>query len=508
MRTQSRVVLAAAVVAASAMALTACTGSTPSSTGASGGSSKTLTMAIGAVQATWDPYQSDYGAGGNAQQAVYDTLIRSEADGSLQPDLATAWKLVTPTDLQLTIRQNVKFSDGSLLTPAIVKQNLERAKTVVGPKTDQLSGITSITVSGNNVDLHMASPNPAIPLDLSQVMGMMVGPKAMADPNSLKTAPDGTGPYLLDAAATVVNNTYTFTRNPNYWDPSAFPFDKVVMKLITDPTAALNAARSGQVELAPGTADDVSAAKSAGLTILQQQGDFRGLWINDINGAKIPALKSQLVRQAMLYAINRPAVVSFVGAGTPSAQIFPKGTTAYDPAIDQEFATPNIAKAKQLLTEAGYPNGFDLTVTSFSFFDQETAAVAQSLDAVGIHTTIKDAPLASYATAIASAPVYYTTYAPIDTYYDARSLLLPNGGFNTAHKSDAQLTKLINQYAAATTPAQQATIGKEIGDRVVALGWFTVVYITTNFMYVSNKITAKLTPFEAAVALWNIKPAS
>lgn len=506
MRIHRRILGAAAVAAVPALVIAGCSGGT--SGGASSGSAGTLTVAVGAVAATWDPYKNDYGAEASDEQAAYDTLIRSDANGTFSPGLATAWERLTPTEWQLTIRQGVKFADGSALTPEVVKENLERAKTVVGPKTDQLSGLTSVTVDGDNVVLHLAQPDPAIPLDLSQVMGMMVSPKAIADPSLLSSGPDGAGPYVLDKSATVLNSTYTFTRNPSYWDPKAFPYATVVLRVIPDPTAALNAVRSGQVQLTFGTAADVSAAKSAGLTILQQAGDFRGLWINDVTGKQVPALGSQKVRQAMLLAINRPAIVAFEGAGTPTAQIFPKGTTAYDPSLDQEYAQPHVAEAKQLLAEAGYPNGFPLTITSISFFDSDAQPVAQDLNAIGIKATIKDVPLTEIASAVQTAPVYFSTYAPIDTYYDARSLLLPDGGFNFAHKSDPELTALVNQYAVATSLAQQQAIGKQISHRVTQLGWFTVAYDTENFFFASKSVNAKMTPFEATVALWNIQPAS
>lgn len=119
--------------------------------------------------------------------------------------------------------------------------------------------------------------------------GMTVNPKAIANPSLLSSGPDGAGPYVLDKSGTVLNSTYTFSRNPKYWDPQAFPYNTVVIKVIAVPTAALYAVRSGQVELAPGTAADVSAAKYVGLTIPQQAGDFRGLWINDITGKQVPA---------------------------------------------------------------------------------------------------------------------------------------------------------------------------------------------------------------------------
>jgi peptide/nickel transport system substrate-binding protein len=408
----------------------------------------------------------------------------------------------------MTIRTGVRFSDGSRLTPEVVRDNLLRAKTVVGFKTDQLSGMTSVTVSGNTVNLHLKSPDPALPLDLSQVLGMMVSPRALANPRLLAKGPVGAGPYVVDTAETVPHTTYTFTRNRFYWDPKAFPYNEVVMKVITDPAAALNAVRSGQVAMTWGSAPNVAAAKSSGLTVLSEPGDFNGLWINDIAGRHVPALKSRLVRQAMLLAINRPAVVKVVGTGTPAAEIFPKGTTGYDPTLDTKYLQPHIAEAKKLLAEAGYPEGFTLPVLSISAFDQEASVVAADLGAIGIKTALNDIPLAEFASSIHTAPVFYSSYAPIDTYYDARALLLPTGGFNFTHKSDPKLNALISDYAHAQTRARQAMIGKQIGARVTYLGWFTVAYITANLQFVSKTVRAEQTPFEAAVALWNIKPAS
>jgi peptide/nickel transport system substrate-binding protein len=511
MLTQSRVLGAASLTAVAGLMIAGCGGGGTGGSAGSGSvsaSAGTLTIAVGDVPATWDPYKNDYGAEASVEQAAYDTLIRENANGSLSPDLATAWKLLTPTEWQLTIRHGVKFADGSALTPDVVKENLDRAKTVVGPKTDQLSGLTDVTVAGDNVILRLAQPDPAIPLDLSQVMGMMVSPRAIADPSLLSSGPDGAGPYVLGKSQTVLNSTYTFTRNPNYWDPKAFPYSTVVIRVITNPTAALNAVRSGQVELAPGTAENASAAKSSGLTILQETGDFVGLAINDITGKQVPALGRQKVRQAMLLAINRPAIVAFDGAGTPTAQIFPKATTGYDQALDKQYTQPHVAEARKLLAEAGYPNGFSLTITSYSGADSDATAMAQDLNAVGIKATINDVPLTDFETAAATAPIFFTSYAPIDTYYDSRSLLLPDSEFNPSHKSDPELNSLISQYATATSLTEQQAIGKKISDRETELGWFIVAYDSENFFFASTSIDAQLTPLEATVALWNVKPAS
>ena len=121
---------------------------------------------------------------------------------------------------------------------------------------------------------------------------------------------------MLDAAATVAGATYTYVPNPYYWDKSAVHWSKVVVKVIASPTAALEALQSGQVQVAmdqPVTS--VPVANKSGLHYVDPLTLLLGLGILDRGGKISKPLGNVQVRQALNYAINRPALAKVLGAG-------------------------------------------------------------------------------------------------------------------------------------------------------------------------------------------------
>src|SRR3954454_992562 len=228
----------AAVAAVLTLAVAACgSGSSSNSTtpGAHGG---TLSLASVAVQQPWD--LKDAGIRNNAQyyQPVYDSLLRLDAKGDPTPNLATAWKYdKTQTELTLTLRPGVKFTDGAPFDAAAVKTNFLHNQTGANEAAGQLKGVASVkVVNPTTAVVKLAAPDPSFVANLGNVAGMMASPKAIAS-GALKQGPVGTGPYTLDKSATTNGSVYTYVRNPSYWNAQAFPFDKVVIKPMTDPTA-------------------------------------------------------------------------------------------------------------------------------------------------------------------------------------------------------------------------------------------------------------------------------
>src|SRR6202007_2710547 len=138
------------------------------------------------------------------------------------------------------------------------------------------------------------------------------------------------------------------------------PFDKIVFKPLTDPTAILNALRSGQINGALMTnAKNIAPAESAGLTVNKNTpGDVDGVYIWDRGGTMVKALGNVKVRQALNYAFDKNAIVKTAkqGYGEPTTQVYNKDTAAFDSSYDGKYSY-DPAKAKQLLAEAGYPNG-------------------------------------------------------------------------------------------------------------------------------------------------------
>ena len=289
-----RLLLAAA--AAVLMLVVAGCGGSDSGSGSgssSGGSGGTLTIAPLVPALPWD--LKDAGLGNNAQyyQPVYDSLLRLDSKGAPTANVATSWRYdKSQTELTLKLRTGLKFTDGAPVDAAAVKANLDNTKTGANEAAGMLKGIASVrVVNPTTVVLKLSAPDPSLVPNLGNVAGMLASPKAIQS-GALKTAPVGSGPYKLDPSATTHGSQYTFVRNPDYWNAKAFPYDKIVLKPLTDPTAVLNALRSGQIDGALMTnAKNIAPAQASGLKVNKfTSGDVDGVYIWDRGGKQVKAL--------------------------------------------------------------------------------------------------------------------------------------------------------------------------------------------------------------------------
>jgi len=200
--------------------------------------------------------------------------------------------------------------------------------------------------------------------------------------------------------ATIINSRYVYVKNPHYWDPSAQKWDKVVIKIISDSNAMLSALKTGQVQVAEGAATAAAAAEAAGLKVLSAPSAMLGVYIGDIDGKIVPALKDVRVRQALNFAIDRKGIVaSLYGKyGKPTTQSVPQGIGGYLPKLEDVYPyDPN--KAKALLAEAGYKNRFKFTLVeqpAVSSGDLLAQAMVANWKDAGIDVTLK--PTDSFAT--------------------------------------------------------------------------------------------------------------
>ncbi len=494
MRVKKWAAITAVVAVMSTVA--ACGSDSTSSTSGSAGAAaedSVFTVAVTAVPQKWDPYQQDWASLQQSGQMVYATLVQQEQDGSLGPGLAESWSYSDPTHFQLKLKSGLTFSDGEPVDAAAVKANLDRAKTVTGPKTSQLAAVQTVTATDpTTVDVTLSTPNPSLPFILSQVMGMVASPKALADQTALDAAPVGAGPYTLDVDNTTPGDTYTFVKNPTYWNAANVGIQTVVFKVIADTTASVNAFKSGQVDATVGTANDVSSIPSVeGGVSIQQLSYFASLNLQDRNGTQVPALGSEQVRQAMNYAVDRTALQAVIGEGQIATQIFMPGSGAYDASLDNAYPyDPD--KAKQLLASAGYPDGFDLTVTSTDYgnFLTYTQAVAEQLGKVGIRVQINNLPLKDYLTAkfTTTNPAYAWFFNASDAYLDVEQILLTESHFNPYKVTTPEIESLFATAQTQTGDAVDATL-KQVSKVTVDQGTMLVTnYVNTYYFYNNTKV--------------------
>lgn len=510
MFTWKRSTVALAAVTAAALALAGCSGSTtPSGTSTTGG---TLTLGAFVTPASFEAANANWANDAPFEQAVYDTLLKANPDGSIAPDLATAWKYNSDhTKLTLTLRTDVKFSDGTKLTAAGVAQNLLRFKKGTSAGASYLAHLSNAAaIDSSHVLLTLSTPDPAMLTYLSQDAGLQESPKAFNNAN-VKTVPVGSGPYLMDTKHTVAGSTYVFVKNKHYWNPADQHYAKVVINVYANSTALLNAIQGGQVN-ATTTADNtiVPQAIAAGFKANPLELNWQGMILGDRAGTLTPALKDVRVRQAINYAFDRPALLKAMstGYGTVTEQIFPPSSPSFDKSLDSTYSY-DPAKAKALLAQAGYPNGFALTMPSTAVLGESNyAIVKQQLAAIGIQVTYVDLQPNDYVGAIISGKYSMEVMAlqqdPTDWQLASFSIA-PTANFNGFHTEDPKVDNWLKTLQFGTA-SQAASAGKALNAYVVKQAWFAPWFRPGLNFLTDAHTSVKVQVGNAYPYLWNITP--
>jgi peptide/nickel transport system substrate-binding protein len=309
----------------------------------------------------FDPHRASSSTDNTLLFLTYDRLVHTDGEGRAVPGLATAWEALDGGRvLRLDLRPGVTFHDGTPFDAAAVKANIERAKTVTGSAVRaELASIASVDDTGPlQVRLNLSAPNAALPLILSDRAGSMVSPAAFDKPD-LDQAPVGAGMYRVMSYAP--GSRVEYRPAPGYWDPGAVRVAGIDMLIYTDAVTRLNAVRTGEVDATVLSPDQVPEAQSAGVTVTP--GRTNNFYYLQPNRAR-PQFADVRVRRALWHAIDRRALVDGLarGFGELDAQPAPSWSFAHDPTIGDDPYPYDPARAKQLLAEAGYPDGFGFEV--------------------------------------------------------------------------------------------------------------------------------------------------
>jgi ABC-type transport system substrate-binding protein len=496
-------------VTATNAAATAGAAASSASSGGSGASGRTAQSASsgsndGTVTWEWslptslDPVLSTAGTDVHVLALFYGAITSLDTKGNAQPGLASSWKYnADGTAVSFTLRPNLKFSDGTVLDAAAVKSSLERGRDL--PKStiaSQLAEISDITVeSPTSFTLHLSQPDYQIPELLAGKDGMIVSPAAVAkNPNGIATAPVGDGPFTL--ASYVPDSHVNTVRNPGYWDAADIHLAKLNVTQITDPQQILAALQSGQVNVAllPGTL--IKSAKAAGFTI----NAIPSLTVNEIDVQSTSApMNNPKVIEAINDAIDRDAIVATqtFGYGTPAYQPFPQGYVGYNPSLATLYPY-DVAKAKRLLTDAGYPNGISITISAASYSDPLAEQIQSQLKQAGINATIKNIPLDQFTSdvyvnktvqfAIDSTAGRESPLQMLDVLYDQTGLMNLGGKTSTEPPTVAAALNAVRGVS-LTDPKYPAILQKAVATAVTTEAAHIYLYYYPRVLATSSKVT-------------------
>ncbi|MEG1451448.1 ABC transporter substrate-binding protein [Brevundimonas sp.] len=291
---------------------------------------------------------------------LFEGLTRLTPNGTVAPSLAEDWN-VSPDGLSWTFRlkHGVTFSDGTPFNAGIVRFSLMRivADGSTNAQKALFAPIRAVdVVDDHTVNIHLSRPVANLPYLLAWGDASMVSPASAATNG---TAPVGTGPYRLGRWQR--GGELELVRRDDYWG-RAPQIRQLIFRFIGDPAAAFAAVRAGDVDAfpnypAPETLQELKRDPSLVVT----QGLSEGKVIMAMNNARAP-FNDIRVRRALSYAIDRQAIIdgAMFGFGQPIGSHYSRQADGY---VDLTGRYPHdVAKARQLLTEAGYPNGLDVTL--------------------------------------------------------------------------------------------------------------------------------------------------
>ncbi|MGW2288791.1 ABC transporter substrate-binding protein [Streptomyces phaeochromogenes] len=513
-----------ALGAALSLALTACGGGTDTATGAQDTGKAvpgdTLTVAEQQAPPTLNPGSLDLGFV-DFTMLSYESLFYLSPEGKVEPALARSWKYVGTgnTELSVTLRDGVKFADGTAVTADAVKASLDYAKKAQGNQAHYLTDATITATGPLALTIKLAKANPILPTLLTQSygIGQIISPKGLASASNLTPTrtSQGAGPYIYEPSDSVAGDHYTYTANPNYYNKSKQHYKKIVIRIVQNGQTAVNAMKTGQIDVYKGDYTSAASAKSAGMSTVGLPVILQGLSLIDRKGEVSKPLGDVRVRQAINYAINRDAVTKALlgSAGTPTTQTVIKGGDGYSEEM-ADYYPYDPAKAKELLKEAGYADGFELPVLAATFvgFDTMAQAIAGQLKKVGIE--VKVTAVTSITSFVENQtnkkyPAVSGGFTEEPMYLEGLDLFMPGSKvFNGFGSTSPELTKLFDE-AAAAEPAERAKLDQQMQEYLVKNAWFAPVAFTPVNYYVRPgiggvKVSAGA-PFASPLAFYATK---
>lgn len=316
---------------------------------------------------------------------LYDGLVNPDSEGNLVDALAESHTISEDgTVYTFTLRKNVKFHDGSLMTAQDVKYSLDRcADTSNGdPLVAAFSAIDSVNiVDENTVEVVLKEPNK----DFLPYMTVAIIPQANAAPES---NPVGTGPYKFVSRAPQEN--FIIEKFDEYWGTPA-NIEKITLKVIANSDAIVTSLNGGAIDMFVRITQAQSQQLSDQFEVLE--GTMNLVQAMYLNNAAEP-FNDIRVRQALCYAVDPQGImdINADGKGTQiGSSMFPAFGKYYMEELNDLYET-DIEKAKELLAEAGYPNGFSFTLTVPSNYQQHVdcaQVIVEQLKQIGVTANIQ-----------------------------------------------------------------------------------------------------------------------
>ena len=451
-----------------------------------------------------DPHQT-YTPNRNVQMHVYEPLVRQDAHIQPQPGLATAWRTLDATTWEFTLRDGVAFHDGTPFTADDAIFSIKRAQTVEGIRTYRiyLRDIAALEARDpHTLIVRTSVPAPMLPANLAAIG--MVSARAAADATETDfnggRAAVGTGPYRW--VRFTPGQDVVLERNPAYWG-GAEPWARVQFRFVSNDSARAAALLAGDLDVIdtvpPGLYSRVRDGErtqllttTSSFTLYLQLDQRREQTPYAIGADGKPLARNPMldarVRRAISLALNRTAIADGVmeHGAEPAGQFMAPGFDGHDPALAPPAFDP--AQAKRLLAEAGFPQGFGLTVACtndrYAGDAKVCQTVAQMLTGIGIKTQVEALPAAVFFKRGGNARSDSEFSAQMSIYSTLVGLAVENmaalvhttdaaRGFGVANRgryANPALDRLLADASASFDPTQRTRLVRQAAELAIGDG--------------------------------------
>jgi glutathione transport system substrate-binding protein len=361
----------------------------PGGTPAGAQAPRTLTVALYADAISLDPEDTNDNLSLSIEREIYDGLLGFTPEMKIKPELATSWEASTDARIfTFHLRRGVKFQDGTPLNAQAVKLNFDRARDAEHKlkKYSLYEEIASVdAVDDFTVRFTLKKPFGAMLYNFAHPSSRIISPAALKQHGAqIGRHPVGTGPFKF--VSWTPGQEIVLERNPDYWESGKPTVDRIVFRLIPEDASRVAMLLSGEAQFVfpvPGVQVE-AVSKAPGVTV-QKRWSIYAYYVA-MNTQHVP-FNTQAVRQAMNYAVDKSALIQVVlrSFGRPLDAPITPGVIGYS-AVQPDGWSYDIRKAKELLAEGGFPQGF----TTVLWLNNQTEnlrlgeAIQQMLAKVGV----------------------------------------------------------------------------------------------------------------------------
>lgn len=465
-----RALLLLAVAAMLPASLYGCTGGTEPSasdpvsaqTGELPSSGNSVTVGIAQDLDSLDPHKAISAGTSEVLFNLFEGLMKASPDGGVIEAVASDYEVSEDgTIYTFTLREGVKFHNGEAVTVEDVVYSLERCAGSENDGTPLISAFSNVTgisaPDASHVVVTLAEPS----LEFINSMTAAVIPAGSGSTQA--TSPVGTGPFRF--VSYLPQQSIEVEKFEEYWGTPAY-LDSVTFKIITDTNTLVMGLKGGTLDLVIHLPNTVEAEVEKDFTVLQDTMKLvQALYVNNA----VKPFDDVRVRQAMYYAINVDDIIDIVcdGAGVPTGtSMYPAYGKYFLPELADNYQQ-DLEKARQLLADAGYPNGFEMTITVPSNYTQHVQTgevIADQLSAVGITATLLPVEWETWVSDVYRGRNYETTVCGVAASdMTAREMLVryvSDNSKNFINFSDAEYDQAVNGALTTLDMEEQISLYK------------------------------------------------